>query len=181
MKPFVRNPYNYDMNAASDETGIDCTKGHDDQDVHGAQQSFKEEVDINTIVKRFNLTGQLPTDLRMPTYADYEEAVDFKTAMDIIANANSTFMQLPAHIRSQFDNDPQAFLEFCSDPDNMDEAAQLGLVNDAYLERKAKAEAGTKADREAFEAFKANRGREPLTPPVDNSTTTTTEPPKAKK
>lgn len=179
--PFVRNPYNYDMNKASDETAIDTNIVPEGEEVHRTQQHFAEEADINTIVKRFNLTGQLPTDLRMPQYGDYEEAVDFHSAMNIIANANSTFMQLPAHIRARFENDPQQFLDFCSDPANMDEAAELGLVNDAYLEKKAKADAGTKADREAFERWKLDQRHPPSTPPVDNSTTGSVEPPKAKK
>ena len=42
--PFVRSPYNYNTNEASDKAGLDTgTEG-------GAKQSFKEECDINTIV-----------------------------------------------------------------------------------------------------------------------------------
>ena len=52
--PFVRNPYNYDMAAVSQETGLKC------QDPSLAQQHMKDECDINVIVERFGVTGQLP-------------------------------------------------------------------------------------------------------------------------
>lgn len=40
-------------------------------------------------------------------------------------------MDLPAKVRSRFENDPQKFLEFCSDPKNRDEAVSLGLIMSA--------------------------------------------------
>lgn len=55
--PFLRTPYNYDMNAAGDESGLRC------EDATRAQQQFKEESDINTIVARFGLTGEMPDNL----------------------------------------------------------------------------------------------------------------------
>ena len=55
VAPFVRSPYNYDMSAVSDETGLCC------EDESLAIQSAKEDADINTIVRRFGLTGELPS------------------------------------------------------------------------------------------------------------------------
>lgn len=124
MKPFVRSAYNYDMNEASDESGLKC------EDPTLAQQQYREESDINTIVERFNLTGTMPTNLKPPTYADYtDEITDYQTAWNMVVRARETFMQLPAKVRTRFDNDPQKFLTFCEDPENADEAKKLGLVN----------------------------------------------------
>lgn len=120
--PFVRNPYNYDRDAVSTETGLFC------DDPSKAQQQFKEESDINTIVERFNLTGQLPSDVRAPQYADFEGVFDFKSAMNAIRQAEESFMAMPAHVRARFVNDPQRFVEFCSDPANLEEARKLGLA-----------------------------------------------------
>jgi len=44
--PFVRSPYNYDTNEASDESGLDTGQEG------GAKQNFKDECDINTMAKR---------------------------------------------------------------------------------------------------------------------------------
>lgn len=92
------------------------------------KQSFKEEVDINTIVRRFNLTGQLPTDVRAPTYADFEELFDFRDAMEAIRSAQESFAEMPASVRYRFHNDPAEFVDFCSNPENVDEMIKLGLA-----------------------------------------------------
>lgn len=120
--PFVRSPYNYDMNIAGDESGLKC------EDPSLTKQSFLEESDINTIVKRFGITGEIPTPVRMPTYGDFTGVTDFKSAMDAIAQANESFDAMPAEVRARFHNDPQEFVQFCSDENNRAEAQRLGLV-----------------------------------------------------
>lgn len=120
--PFLRTPYNYDMNAASDESGLKCT------DPSMAQQQFLEECDINTIVERFGLNGEVPTSVQVPTYGDFSGVNDFQTAMNAVLDAQARFMELPAKVRSRFDNDPQKLLEFVADDANMDEARVLGLL-----------------------------------------------------
>lgn len=119
---FIRTAFNYDMNAAGDESALKC------KDQSLAKQSFAEECDINTIVKRFGLTGKLPEGVRMPTYGDFTGLQDFHQAMNAIAMANEAFDAMPAHVRSRFDNDPGKFVDFCSNKDNLDEARKLGLV-----------------------------------------------------
>lgn len=121
--PFVRSPYNYDMEKAGTETGIKC------EDKSLAQQQFAAEADINTIVKRFNLTGQLPENIRMPQYGDYSGVYDFHTAMNAVALANEAFDAMPANVRARFNNDPAQFVDFCLDDKNLEEATKLGLVH----------------------------------------------------
>lgn len=129
---FVRAgfPFNYDTEMASLESSLDCTVDEYTGEVIGtmAQQQFAEECDINTIVKRFGITGQLPQGVRMPTYEDFSDVTDFKTALDAIALAHEAFDQMPAEVRARFGNDPQEFVAFCSDDSNRAEAEKLGLV-----------------------------------------------------
>jgi len=120
--PFVRNPYNYDRRKASLDTALQC------KDPTRAQQNPKDECDINTIVERFKLTGQLPTNVRMPTSGDFTDVPDFQQAMDAIVNARLAFQAMPAKVRSRFHNDPAEFVAFCDEPDNLEEARKLGLV-----------------------------------------------------
>jgi phage internal scaffolding protein len=121
-KVFVRSTFNYDMNAASDESGLRC------DDVSLAKQEFAEECDINTIARRFGITGELPSGVRMPSYGDFSSVVDFHTAFNAVALANEAFETMPADVRSRFQNDPGKFVDFCSDESNRDEAIRLGLV-----------------------------------------------------
>lgn len=131
IAPFVRSPYNYDMNEAGNESGLKC------EDESLTKQSFLEESDINTIVRRFGLTGEMPTNPTLPSYGDYEGIIDFKTAMDTIVKAQDSFMELPAEVRKRFRNDPQEFLEFIADDNNRDEARRLKLIPQAALEQAA--------------------------------------------
>lgn len=93
-----------------------------------AQQQFKEESDINTIVDRFGLTGEMPQVLNMPQYGDFTGIFDYQTAMNLVVQGREEFMKLPAKMRARFHNDPNELLEFLNDDDNKDEAIKLGLV-----------------------------------------------------
>ena len=131
---FCRSPYNYDMDLASDKAGLTC------EDASLTQQQFKEESDINTIVARFMKSGVLPTSTNMPQYVDYEGVFDFQSAMNVIRSADENFMRMDAKVRARFNNSPQEFLEFFSNPENTDEAIRLGLaVPQAVVETKVSA------------------------------------------
>lgn len=118
---FVRSPYNYQR--SSEECGIDCSVEPD-----MAQQQFKDECDINIIMKRFGKTGVLPAPAVMPQYGDYSQAVDYRSCMQAVRDAEEAFMELPADLRKKFNHDPQLFLEFCEDNSNYEEAQRMGLV-----------------------------------------------------
>lgn len=121
---FSRNPYNYDVEAESESTALDCSESID-----RTRQEFREECDINTIAKRFGLGATLPTVHDLPQFGDYEGVFDFQTAMNAIRQAEQAFAAQPARVRERFANDPQRFLEFCEDPRNRAEALDLGLLD----------------------------------------------------
>lgn len=121
--PFIRNGWNYDRNATSQQTGLACDP---EEDV--TQQQFAEECDINTIVSRFGLTGQLPENPRMPYEGDFTTVTDFTTAMNSVVAAREAFMEFPAHVRAEFDNDPQKMIAFISDDKNRAKAIELGFI-----------------------------------------------------
>ena len=120
--PFLRTPYNYDRDAASDESGLSCGEPS------RAVQSAAEEADINTIVKRFGLTGKLPDVLNLPQYGDFTGVTDYQSALNLVMAADSAFMKLPADLRSRFHNNPAAMLDFVSNEANREEAQKLGLL-----------------------------------------------------
>lgn len=122
VQPRVRTRFNYNADLVSVLTGLSCPEETK------TQQHFAEECDINTIVRRFGLTGQLPENVAMPTYGDYEGVFDFQTAMNTMMDAEKAFMSLPAEVRARFANDPQSLLEFCADDKNIEEARKWGLV-----------------------------------------------------
>jgi phage internal scaffolding protein len=125
--PFLRTPYNYDPDAASNESGLHC------EDATLTQQHFKDECDINNILRQFNITGLLPESTLSPRYGDFTGISDYHTALNRVIAAEDEFMALPAQIRSRFDNDPANLIEFLENSDNKDEAIKLGLVDSVEL------------------------------------------------
>lgn len=122
----LRAPYNYDTDKASDEAALVFTQ--DDYDESVVSQAEKDECDINVILKRFGQTGVMPQGVRVPMYGDFVNAVDFRTSMDAITQAQESFMMMPADVRAEFANDPQRFLVWCNDEKNYDRALELGLA-----------------------------------------------------
>lgn len=119
---FVRSYYNYDGDAVSLETAYV-------EDCHGRTiQSQKDEADINNIVRMFGVTGRLPESVRVPTYGDFTLVGDYRSAIEAVKAAEDSFMAMPADTRSQFDNDPQRFLEFCENPSNLEAMRKMGLA-----------------------------------------------------
>lgn len=125
---FLRTPYNYDKDAATNESGLHC------EDASLAQQHFKEECDINTILEKFNITGLLPQQTLSPRYGDFSGIGDYHTALNRVIAAQDEFEALPAPIRARFDNDPEKLIEFLENSENRPEAEALGLVEKAAAE-----------------------------------------------
>lgn len=118
----VRSLYGYDAEAVSRETGLVCP------DVSRARQSEAEEADINTIVRNFGITGRMPSGVRAPVYGDFDLVSDYQSALEAVRAADAAFLAMPADVRRRFGDDPQAFVEFCSDEANREEAIKLGLI-----------------------------------------------------
>lgn len=99
------------------------------------QQHFKDECDINLIIKRFTKNDldlmALMSDMH---YGDYSTPVDFHEAMNIVIRAQDQFDSLPSSVRDKFDNDPAKMLYFVSKKENIEESVKLGLLNKQALE-----------------------------------------------
>jgi len=92
------------------------------------KQSFKDECDINTIMRRYQATGELPNiNTLEPQYLD-ATGFDYQEHQNFIAGANSMFHQLPSAVRTRFGNSPAEFLDFCSHEKNRPELAEMGLL-----------------------------------------------------
>lgn len=92
------------------------------------KQSFKDECDVNNVLKRYRETGLFPTDMGPGMYGDFSEVTDFQSAFEAIQEANAAFASLPANIRDYFKNDPATFIAFAEDPNNLDAMVDMGLA-----------------------------------------------------
>lgn len=122
--PFIRSPYNYDLEEASDQATIPAEA----QGVSLTVQSMAEDADINVLMKRYGITGQMPSNPRIPEYGDFSHITDFRSALEAVSSAQDKFMEYPAELRAKFENNPQLFLEFCSQESNRAQMEALGLL-----------------------------------------------------
>lgn len=105
MIPRGRGLRQYDAKMVSDMTSLDSGT-----EVI-TQQHFKDEVDINTIVRRFGLMD-LPQWNNGGVYGDFTGIVDFDSALAKIKSTEEAFMRLPAELRDKFDNDPAELVRY---------------------------------------------------------------------
>lgn len=77
------------------------------------KQSFKDECDINKLLKKAAVKGGLAHVQKYPeaVYGEFDPAMDLFVARDRIAKAEEIFMDLPAEVRREFNNDAVAFIQ----------------------------------------------------------------------
>ncbi|WNK13427.1 MAG: internal scaffolding protein [Microvirus sp.] len=130
--PTFKNAYG-DHSPASVACGLRCS------DESLASQSAKDEADINVLVRRFGLDGEIPTDVRAPSYGDFTNLGSYQEALNALLGAQNAFMEMPAAIRAEFDNDPHRFVAFCSDDANYDRMCDLGLLAPEPMQKRVDA------------------------------------------
>ena len=101
---------------------IDCKGGR-------TKQEFAEECDLNVLMRRYEKTGVLPSGrMSPPRYVDAFDLPSYQESMQIMADAERAFMALPARIRGEFDNDPEKFVAFAQDENNVEKLREWGLA-----------------------------------------------------
>lgn len=122
MTIFIRSPYNYDTNEASNQTAL---AEFDESKTH---QHFKDECDINRIVAQYQ-RGQTPVaPNKVPLGEDFVAITDYHTAMQAVRKGQEAFNQMPASVRAQFNNNPELFVDFVINPDNIESVREMGLA-----------------------------------------------------
>lgn len=116
------------------------------------KKAFAGECDINEIIRRSKVNGQLPPG-RQGFYADVTDVPDYRGALEIVEYAREQFGMLPAKVRARFENDPGQMLAFLQDANNKEEAKSLGLLKDDA--------AAKPAGGQAPEAPKSSEGQPP--------------------
>ncbi|WNK14860.1 MAG: internal scaffolding protein [Microvirus sp.] len=129
MNNLVRASFGYDADVVSAATALVMPVDEESLTL----QSDAEDADINTLIKRFRLTGEIPVVERTPLDLNLPEGFDFKMAMDIVNEGTRAFMELPADSRDRFNNDPAKFVDFALKPDNLDDMIKLGMASKAVV------------------------------------------------
>lgn len=99
-----------------------------------AKQSFKDECDINRIMRGYVKGSSIEHYVRHgASYGDFSP-LSFHEAMNSYIKVNEMFEDLPAAVRKRFNQDPKGFLEFVQARDdkgnlvNLEEMRKLKLA-----------------------------------------------------
>lgn len=132
-------------------------------------QTGKDAVDLNRVMKRFEKTGQIEELIRLGAgtneglgYDDFTNAPDFQSAMDIYNHGREQFSKLDAKVRARFNGDPREFMAFVSDPKNADEMELMGLLNPEVVKAR-------QAARSVRKDAPAASGEPQATPPASQA------------
>lgn len=107
----------YSRFSVPSSSGLVCGVGR-------TQQHFKDECDINNIIK-----GYVPVPApSTAVYGDFS-CTDLQEAYGIVEQASVAFSEVPSDIRARFNHNPVEFYEFVQNPVNHAELAELGLLD----------------------------------------------------
>ena len=144
------------------------------------KQSFKDETDINKIVRKAQKAGTVShLQKHGAFYGDFGDMPDLLDAYGRYQRGVDIFSELPSEVRKEFDQDMGAFFNYVNDPANKDRLPELlpGLAEPgrqlpAVRRSAATQEDPTKATAEDPPA--AQGGDAPASPPPATDASSTT-------
>lgn len=111
--------------------GLSCSKDNP-KSVSRTQQHFGKDANVNTIMKKYGKSGLLtdPTikPTREPFYGDFSSVPTFMDAQNKMVDVKNWFNTLPPEIRSKFNNNPFECQAWIINPENKEDAQELGLL-----------------------------------------------------
>ena len=132
-RPLIRTAYDGLAPIVSDLTATQINLEDDEKpffDPSMTKQSFADECDINQIMERFALTGEIThVNKIQPRFGDWSIVPEYQSALNLVIEAGEAFADLPAKIRDRFHNNAEAYLRFVSNPDNAEEMYRLGIAD----------------------------------------------------
>lgn len=118
-----------------------------------AKQEFKDSSDINNVIRVYDKTGILANtkDVSNAWGQDVSNGMDYHSAMNKLIDVQNEFMDLPAKVRKEFQNDPGELLDCLQNLDNeenYEKALKLGLIEKPSSKSDSKSDnaASNKAD-----------------------------------
>lgn len=100
-------------------------------------QEFKDEVDINNVLKKYAAQAKLlglPISEVLPPlssdqFSDVSNYDDFISSMNKIATMKQTFENLPSDVRRKYGDRVEDFVKGLSNPDDFNYLAEKGVLN----------------------------------------------------
>lgn len=99
--------------------------------------SFAEELDVNNVIKKYNKTGILQKAHDFEGVYGEFHSYDLREAIEMVNKAQDLFLEIPSDVRRKFNNDPGAFIDFATNPDNLEQMREWNLAPTIEAARQA--------------------------------------------
>lgn len=112
----------------------DPVKGLEFHEPSLTQQQFKDECEIESLLRAHNLSqvmGIVNNHGQQPLYGDVSDIPDFHDAQNHVARATEYFEGLPSDVRSRFNNSLSEFLTTLNNPDAREALTEMGVLKAA--------------------------------------------------
>lgn len=112
----------------------DPVKGLEFHEPSLTQQQFKDECEIESLLKAHNLSqvmGIINNHNQQPLYGDVSEIPDFHASQNHVARATEYFEALPSDVRSRFNNSLSEFLTTLNNPGAREALTEMGVLKAA--------------------------------------------------
>lgn len=107
------------------------TAAHDPGEVPLVKQSMSAECDINKIMEKYRLGGEIQhVNKAQGHYGDFSSGQEFTQAYTAIAEAEAGFAELPAHIRDLFGNNAETFLYKMEEDEFREDLVKAGVFDE---------------------------------------------------
>lgn len=93
------------------------------------KQSFAGACDVNEVMRRWEVTGVLDhVNTAQAIYLDCAGPDGLQDMFSRVADAEAKFMELPSEVRALVDNDASRFVEYLTNPENLEECRRVGIL-----------------------------------------------------
>jgi len=117
----------YDENGELTEHGLKVVTVNDKPTM--TKQALKDDADVNNIIKRYNKIDLYADAMELEAIYGEIDSMDLREAMDKVNASEEAFMKVPSEIRGQFENDAGKWIDYATDPANIDQMREWGFVN----------------------------------------------------
>ena len=92
------------------------------------KQALVEEADINKIIRKHGLSHVQTNMAKLEVIYGDITSFDLQQAIQMNIDAQEAFMEVPSEVRKQFGNDAGAFIDYATNPENIEQMREWGLA-----------------------------------------------------
>ena len=92
------------------------------------KQNLVDDADINKLIRKHGYNQVVTNMQKLEVIYGEMNSTSLKEALQMQIDAKEAFMEVPSEIRNRFGNDAGAFIDYATNPDNLQEMRELGLA-----------------------------------------------------